>query len=739
MNTRVSADPWQRLEGKFDLLVLHAPKTGGDPQGDWPRVHERIVNYLERAVAGKPWADHLALMAAVKAASHRDVQTIMNGLWCLNTRLTQLFSAFGLHTMQEWKGEQHIPAYLKAEVLPGDSQLMRTLFWNQYNYTSKQVLKWLVALPEREQHTYQAFLLPLVDRYHVEGLIKEREVKLQQRQARKVETEAVVPHYAALRVQAHFRYNRVVRLRQAYQQACLTIEREQPALPFAFSYEEGANPARGIPPQERLFFRVWDRRSFVLAHAADYSDTPISGARQHLQAFDDQHNHLYLEFVRAERLGSEAPPEGWWFSELLRLGILGVGPTKGTAEEVARQQQWLHEWGYGEGGPEMNSAPFDAHLTGVLTWTSRPGDSQFIRHAQPKAEGVFIPVEPFYVAATFGLLAFDVFTSTGMRSNELMQISLSKECIGRVIDTPPPGAKEQSLRTRYFFRLIPKGERTDTRATYFVSKETIRLVERVGHLLQEHYELQPGEALPLVPFEPGHGRSHRFGPAPYLFQYNHLHLRAQGIIACMRFLLHGMLLPTREGKQVVLKPHLLRHSFATYAVQVEKFPVDVVAIWLKQKDLETTRYYSQMPEMMVAQEHASFLSRLSAPINVRELVLRSPEEVRQQVEEAKRRVGTLVSVTGGECTLHAYCPAQFMCIGCAAKAPDPEKRYQVEEKKWWAGERLAYYTQEDLVLEAERMKQLLRDCDAELQEMDWIEAYRRDEHHVITIQPRKLQ
>ena len=86
--------------------------------------------------------------------------------------------------------------------------------------------------------------------------------------------------------------------------------------------------------------------------------------------------------------------------------------------------------------------------------------------------------------------------------------------------------------------------------------------------------------------------------------------------------------------------------------------------------------------------------------------------------------------------LDAFCPNQFDCIHCPAKAPDPEKRYQVEEKRRWAEERLAYYEREGLVLEAEKMRQLVRACDLEIKEMEQIVAYRKDETRVIQIQPR---
>lgn len=139
---------------------------------------------------------------------------------------------------------------------------------------------------------------------------------------------------------------------------------------------------------------------------------------------------------------------------------------------------------------------------------------------------------------------------------------------------------------------------------------------------------------------------------------------------------------------------------------------------------------------MQVEQHASFVARLATQINVREAILRSPEEIQKQAEAARKRVGMLVPVCGGDCTLDVYCPNQFGCIHCPAKSPDPEKRYQVEEKKRWAQERLVYYEREGLVLEAEKMRQLLRSCDLELHEMEMIVAYRKDENRVIQIEPR---
>lgn len=197
-----------------------------------------------------------------------------------------------------------------------------------------------------------------------------------------------------------------------------------------------------------------------------------------------------------------------------------------------------------------------------------------------------------------------------------------------------------------------------------------------------------------------------------------------------------MVFQTSTGEPVVIKPHLLRHAFATFAVQVEGLPIDLVAEWLKQKNLDTTRYYSQKGQQEVAEEHASFVERLATQINVREALLRSPEEIRKLAEQARLRVGTLITVCGGECTFDGWCHNQFDCIRCPSKAPDPEKRYQVEEKLRNAEERFAYYEREGLVLEAEKMRQLIRNCHLELREMSQITAYRKDQTRVIQIEPR---
>lgn len=313
---------WNDLEGKIAPQVLRAPKTSGDPESDGtrPAVAERVVMYLYYRVCGKPWANHLALVAAILTARHRDTNTIQGVLTILHTRFTELFSALQMETMSEWEADTHMRAYLLGEILPEATDATRTRFWKEYNAASTQMQSWLQSLPPEKRPRYQPFLLPPVTPWAVEGLTRRDEVEQEQRQHRKAETDAVVSRFSALRVEAHFRFNKILRLSQAYQQGLREVLPDRANLPLDISYDEGD------PPQERLHFRIWDRRTFVLAHAHLYTQTPVTWAQKGIQTFSDERNSLFLEFVKAERLVGDAPAEGLWFSDLLRMGMLGQKP-----------------------------------------------------------------------------------------------------------------------------------------------------------------------------------------------------------------------------------------------------------------------------------------------------------------------------------------------------------------------------------------------------------------------------
>ncbi len=112
-----------------------APKTGGDPryQGNWPEVPQKVAGHLDRNVIVKPWADAMALLASIMVARRFEVSSVLSKIVTLHSRFTSLFPFLGLARMEEWDPAQHIPMYLKAEVLADDPLTVRQRFWVGYN------------------------------------------------------------------------------------------------------------------------------------------------------------------------------------------------------------------------------------------------------------------------------------------------------------------------------------------------------------------------------------------------------------------------------------------------------------------------------------------------------------------------------------------------------------------------------------------------------------------------------
>ena len=207
----------------------------------------------------------------------------------------------------------------------------------------------------------------------------------------------------------------------------------------------------------------------------------------------------------------------------------------------------------------MACAPFRTSVSGLVT--SSKTHAHFLSDAVLRTHKVLFQIEPLFAAATFGLSGLDLLTTTGMRINEWLQVSVLPECLHTLVGE---GTK------RLVLRLVPKV--SDKPADYFVGVETQRNFEQVVQFLQDHSQLQPGARLPSVPFDPNNGRAHLFPVRPYLFQLNKRHVSDYAVTACMRFLCHGLVFQARDGQTVSLKAHTLRHVFATHAHHVEQLP-----------------------------------------------------------------------------------------------------------------------------------------------------------------------
>ncbi len=700
---------WQQFQDTVDPLVLTAPKI------NWDQVERRFLNYITVKTAGRPWCNYLALFLGVATCYAKlDRQSIKSRLHSMHCRFDTIFAAYQLTDFSEWDPVEHLTRYMNDPAGP-DSLETRCEFMRSYTAVVRTLAVYLQAIPNEMRLPYQQWALPALPAGVRAQIAHDQDVRDLQAQRRKADSDAVSPFFAQMRGEAHLRWNALARLRRHYQEVVAQVEAGKATLPVSFSYEEPRY-------KQRLHFLLWDRPSFILGHGQNYSFQSRSKARNKRMEYSPERNHFFLEFVGAEDLAdpsaSRSPDILLWFGDLLSYGLLGELADCGAPEEIQRKQAYLRSWGYGEQAEDNPTQPFSSGHEGLLTETRASGKAYFLRAARARTSGLLFTIDTLYDAAMFGLAALDFFTTTGARMNELLQLRLSPDCLYAMSVGGTP---------RLLVRLLPKGR--DQTADYMIGPETKNNLERVGVLLKEHYQLGPGERLPHVPFQPNHQRAHRFpGEHPYLFQYHGKHLAPRAIAACLRFLCHGMVFQRTDGTTVILKPHLLRHVFATHLHQVERVPLDLVAVILHQKDIRVTGYYAAPTWQQVVETTGSFLDRCATQLGeVEDAFVRAPVELQRQWEEARNQVGTLAKVPGGDCACHAVCPYSYVCTGCVYKIPDPARREEIVEQKHWALIRYEQVKRRGMGPETIKMQALIQRCDTELEEMNLIEEYRADE------------
>src|SRR6266700_7054448 len=387
---------WQDLQNLVPSAILTAPRL------DWSAVDRRHIQYLIHTVNGDGvvWFEHLVLLTAVLATYiGLDPATVHLHMPYLHGRWRQLFPAYGLTTFADWQPEEHIPRYFNDQSFT-DSLNTRQEFLQSYTTDGEYSQAYLKALPKTEQEIYRQWTLPSFPQREARKLSRRPEILEAQRQRRKLETDALTPHLAKIRGEAHLRWNEVRRLRSKFLEALTLIQSGQKTVPLAFSYEE---PRYG----QRFHFIVWDRPHFVLAHRENCQHSAFFRAKRQIHQRDSKPFFYFLEFVKAEQLThpetSAASDDGpLWFGDLLRYGLLRDGPFRGEPEELQRQRSYLESWGYVSESEEMARAPFRTSTTGLLT--SPRTAVQFLTEAHQHTRKLLFQVEPLFAAATFGLV-----------------------------------------------------------------------------------------------------------------------------------------------------------------------------------------------------------------------------------------------------------------------------------------------------------------------------------------------
>ncbi|MGF2773286.1 hypothetical protein [Bacillus cereus] len=201
---------------------------------------------------------------------------------------------------------------------------------------------------------------------------------------------------------------------------------------------------------------------------------------------------------------------------------------------------------------------------------------------------------------------------------------------------------------------------------------------------------------------------------PYLFQFHGKHFGNVTFLCVLNFICFGLIYETQDKKLIKLKPHLLRHGFATHAVQAEDLPIDVIAMILNQKDLEVTKYYSQPTQSQVADVVSDFHTSMATTTDMMKDVLRQPQEIQALFERQREISGPFSKTIGGTCVTNKICPIKLACVGCATKIPEPEQKHELIDYLEWAEKTKDHYQEKGYKLEVLKMKKTIHDAKVEL-------------------------
>ena len=677
--TRVRGRSWSPVTLDMVLPLIdpalhHLPLTFLDD----PRAYRPLTTTSLRMIHGlsQPRLRDTAFLCL--AIAETDLKNDSRFFWAFANHL----SALGLADIDQIDPDAFYAAFHDGQVLPKVGKPLRTGWLQTYFRLLRKQDDYFGRLTPGQADSLVPFRLrPVSNASFWRRSLLFVQVRDESRGRRKAATAAVHNKFYLFRNIAERRLNQLVRLRQAFQDACGRVRQAGAvaSFPVAFAYTEEAVTPAGAARTVTHRFRLWDGHALRCAHAPvapkRYYEAPEYGCGIELGA-----DLLFLSYEGATAAAETVEPAEFWFADLTRAGGLTYDP----------DPAFLAAHGYAKAALYQPVRPDWTVSTG--TWLKRLSADLGL---------LFLPVDTLLAAGLIGQAVLQVMTKTGARIGEVMQIRLTPEHLARA---ELPGGKEVIA-----FRAKPKGRTAEE--PFYIDGRCLKALHAWFSFLRE----RGGGAVVLPPtFQ----LREKCGPAPYLLQFRGRHLGHKDLNACLRILLHGIEVSTAQDETVRLSTHLLRHGFATEMRQLE-VPMDVIALLIKQRDVDVTRFYAQpTPAQMVEVQERIFLDR----IDLTRTHLRTPATIRRQMESAQGGVGALVPVVGGTCTVANMCPVKFACLGCAGNAPDPAKRAQVEEFKRIYEDMMRLAAGQGLRAEERKARGAVAGCEDMLAEMALIEA-----------------
>ena len=674
--------------------IAKAPLTCFDSNNDgrWPIPSAKIIGYI-RAIENRSLRNTVALYSVLKDSSRYHFYIKIVGYV---SAMRVVMNDLRLDDIASIDPDEMFRQLREDRVSSGLTEYQRVTLCCTWNSIRHCFDDYAERLPELQRQ--------VMEKFFVRRVVDQRRISMtgewtswnQQRKARiKAKTDTVHSRFHQLRHLAKSRLNQVKRMHTASQQAIATVQAQNLQLPYDYSYEETTPLEGGRLLRQRVHMTLWDAISrWDRLVELGYTSIQKSRHRRHRSdEFSPDNSCYHVEHRRTEALDSVVTPSQPWFLELCDNYVFS---DVSDADLVRKRVDFYKRWGY-------NNSDHWYMPQRIIGWSCQLAEWACMRE---KGGHLLFSTEGLLVASLFAHLAIRIQTITGARLGEIQQIAQSPDCIKQLINVGPKAA------TRWLLRMIPKG--ATERQNYYIDERTKDDLMEVISFLREHAQ---AKKIPVVAPE-----FNKTLPDRYVFQWGGMIMDQCTLNSSIRYLLHGAVVRASDGQGIHLTSHILRHAFATEMASM-KVSVDVIAALLHQRDTSVTKYYSQPTgtQVMEAAEMV-FVDR----IDVAAEALRSPAEIGRMLNEAEGKVGALTEVIGGTCVVANLCPAKFACIGCAGNAPDPEKRYQIEQKMAWAKEHALWSTSEKLFPEERRLNQLVQDCELMLEEMSLIEQTRDD-------------
>jgi hypothetical protein len=568
------------------------------------------------------------------------------------------------------------------ELLPETAPGVVMAFVQAYFRLIKQQENYLRKLTVQQRKTISEFLLPkIADTHFWDESPYHNVLRNEQITRRKKSTDVVHNKFYLLRDIADRRRTQIRRLNSAYLSAIEQHKKERFDLPYSFSILDESPQSNGVVREVRHHFQLWDAATLKSLHESMDPDFYKSGLT-HQKTIEAMTSDYFLSYEGGHQEGELDSKMPYWFMDALMAKTL-IEPDREKfrsengypIEQLTRNVLGVPDWGMA-----------------VRWW------HQKIYHDLGL---VFLPIEALMRMALVGHGALQIFTKSGARVNEFMQIRLAKEHLYRIA---LPDDHEAIV-----FTAMPKGRETE---------EPFYIDEHCLKALHDWWAYQRSRGYLFENVTPDLTLKPRVKPASFLWQYAKRHLSHSDINASIKWILQGVNLLDQDGKLIALTSHLFRHGFAT-ELRALGTPMDILALLLKQRDVSVTDYYSKpTPAQIVSLQRKIFVSRT----DLSKLHRRAPEQVKRQLDDAREKIGALIPVVGGSCTVANECPAKFACIGCAGNAPDPKKRPQVVELKAAYGRMQEMAEEQNLPAERRKAKEIMESCDDVLAEMDLIES-----------------